>query len=309
MSGRLVNWAIELGEFNIEFHPRTSLKGQVLADFMAEFCNFPEEVESPRGETWVAYVDGSSTQKYSGIGVVLKGPTEEECEAAIQLIFTTTNNEAEYKAIITGINMAQEMGLKSLEIMSDSQVVVRHIKGEYEARGDKMKWYLTRVKEAIEFFDKIAFTKVPQEENEEANTLARIGSSIDEEITVAGRPVQELAEPSITWMTQVARIEEGQGDPEWGHDILQFLREGKLPSDNKLARKIPIQATRYTLIDGTLYRRGYTLPLLKCLSKTDASYVFQEIHEDICGSHFGGRMLAYKAVQAGYCWPGMSKDW
>ena len=69
-------------------------------------------------------MDGSSTRKYNGVGVVLKGSNGEECEVAIQLKFTTTNNEAEYEAIITGINMAWEIGVKSLEIRSDSQVVI-----------------------------------------------------------------------------------------------------------------------------------------------------------------------------------------
>lgn len=86
---------------------------------------------------------------------------------------------------------------------------------------------------------------------------------------------------------------------EWRYNILQFLREGKLPSDNKLARKIHVQAARYTLVDGILYRRGFTLPLLKCLSKDEAAYVLKEIHEGVCGSHSGGRMLAHKAVRAG----------
>ena len=81
--GRLVSWAIELGEFDIEFHLRTSLNGQVLADIFVEFCNFLEEEELPQGETWVACMDGSSTQKYSGVSVILREPSRETYEAAI----------------------------------------------------------------------------------------------------------------------------------------------------------------------------------------------------------------------------------
>lgn len=73
LPGRLVNWAIELGQFNIEFHPRTAIKGQVLADFFMEFCNTPESEELPKGfgETWVAHVLGSSANQKSGVGVTL----------------------------------------------------------------------------------------------------------------------------------------------------------------------------------------------------------------------------------------------
>lgn len=150
-----------------------------------------------REETWVACVDRSSTRRYSGAGVILEGPNRENCEAAIQLKFITTNNEAEYEAIIASINMAREMGVKNLEVKSDSQMVIEHIKGEYEARGDKMKRHLEKVKEVMELFDKIAFTKVPREENSQAYALARFGSSTDEEITTSGHPVQELTKSSI----------------------------------------------------------------------------------------------------------------
>ena len=61
ISGRLVNWEIELGEFNVEFLPRNAIKGQVLAYFLVEFCNFPEGKELPQEDAWIAYVDGSST--------------------------------------------------------------------------------------------------------------------------------------------------------------------------------------------------------------------------------------------------------
>jgi hypothetical protein len=84
---------------------------------LAEFHSFLEEEEVSQEETWVACVDGSSTRKYSGAGVILK--------------FITFNNKGNYKAIIAGTNMAQEMGVKNLEIRSDSQVVVGHIKGEF----------------------------------------------------------------------------------------------------------------------------------------------------------------------------------
>ena len=84
-----------------------------------------------REEACVAYADSSSTRKNSGAGVMLKGPSVEECKVAIQLRFTTANNEAEYVAIIAGINKAQEMRVKNLEIRSDSQVVVGHVRGEY----------------------------------------------------------------------------------------------------------------------------------------------------------------------------------
>jgi hypothetical protein len=129
LSGMLVNWAIELKEFDIEFHPRTTIKGQVLANFIVEFCNIPESEE-----TWIAYVDGSSTQTSSGSGFFLISPDKDEVSVTTKLTFPTTNNEAEYEAALVGLDIAKELGARNLEIRSDSQVVVGHIQGRFEAK-------------------------------------------------------------------------------------------------------------------------------------------------------------------------------
>jgi len=57
LSGRLVNWVVELGEFDLEFYPRTTIKAQVLADFTAKFRNLPKNQEPLERDTWIAYVD------------------------------------------------------------------------------------------------------------------------------------------------------------------------------------------------------------------------------------------------------------
>jgi hypothetical protein len=76
--GRLVNWAIELGEFDIEFHPRTVIKGQTLANFLVEFYNISEREELRKEDTCVAYVDGSSANNRSGVSITLTSPEGEK---------------------------------------------------------------------------------------------------------------------------------------------------------------------------------------------------------------------------------------
>jgi hypothetical protein len=127
LSGTLVNWVVELGEFNLEFYLRTTIKAQILADFIAEFSNLPESEELPEGDMWIAYVDGSSMKSRSGARVALITPDKEEISVALKLNFLTTNNEVEYEAVIAGLSLAEHLGAKNLEIRSDSQVVVDHI--------------------------------------------------------------------------------------------------------------------------------------------------------------------------------------
>ena len=95
-----------------------------------------------------------------------------------------------------------------MEIKGNSQVVVRHMKGEYEARGEKMKKYLEKVKELIGSFNKISFTKIPREENSTANALACISLAAEEGMATSNRPVQELAISSIIRVEQVAYMEQ-----------------------------------------------------------------------------------------------------
>jgi hypothetical protein len=124
-----VDWAIELGQFDLEFMPRNAIKGQALVDFLAEFTNLPRTEEEER--KWVVYVDGSSTRKNGGAGIVIVTPEGEELNGSLRLEFKTTNNEAEYEAVIARLGLALELGAESVEVRSDSQVIVGHIREKF----------------------------------------------------------------------------------------------------------------------------------------------------------------------------------
>jgi ribonuclease HI len=190
LSGRLANWAIELGQFDLEFVPRNAIKGQALADFLAEFTNLPETEESEIERKWVIYVDGSSTRKNGGAGILLITPDGEELSSALRLEFRTTNNEAEYEAVIAGLGLALELGAESVEVRSDSQVIVGHIRGEFEAKGEKMKKYLSKVHDMQSSFQKFCITKIPREDNEKADRLARMASAENTKIKEEKEPIR-----------------------------------------------------------------------------------------------------------------------
>ena len=110
--------------------------------------------------------------------------------------------------------------------------------------------------------------------------------------------IQEtLHEPSID-KKEIINIEEGS--PSWRSPILKYLQSEQLPDDSKEAAKIKKSAIFYTIIDGQLYKRGYSTPLLKCIDKEQALYVMAEVHEGVCGHHLGGRSLSGKILRARY---------
>ena len=94
----------------------------------------------------------------------------------------------------------------------------------------------------------------------------------------------------------------------WMTPIISFLRDGHLPQDADKARKIKKRAARFTVLNDTLYKKGFSMPYLKCVDEDEAKYILEEIHEGICGNHAGPRSLVSKVIRTGYFWLTMQVD-
>ena len=92
-------------------------------------------------------------------------------------------------------------------------------------------------------------------------------------------------------------------DPIW-----DYLVDGISPSDPKEASKLIARSSRFTIHRGTLYKRGFSTPILKCVGKENANYVLREVHEGIYVNHIRVRTLVAKNLRQGYYWPTMLKD-
>ena len=104
---------------------------------------------------------------------------------------------------------------------------------------------------------------------------------------------------------QVCTIEEGD---TWMTPYRRYLADGILPLEPKEGKKIKRNSTKYTLVDGELFRHGFTHPILVCVRRDQCTRIMVELHEGICGSHVGGRSLASKVVRARYYWPTVRED-
>jgi len=87
-----------------------------------------------------------------------------------------------------------------------------------------------------------------------------------------------------------------------------YLTDGLLPAKPTEANIFKGNAGWYTLIDGNLFRHGYTHSILKCVSGDQCARIMVELHEGICDSHIGGRTLLLKVIRVGYYWPTMKED-
>ncbi|KAL0458486.1 UNVERIFIED_CONTAM: hypothetical protein Slati_0475800 [Sesamum latifolium] len=136
-SGRLVKWAVELSEYDILYLLRTTIKAQAMADFLSELAGTFME-DASKDQKWLLHVDESSTVQDSGASIVITSPQGEDLEFAIKLDFKASNNEAEYEALVIGMRMAHEAGVRRLLAYSDSQLIVKQVEGTYEAKAENM---------------------------------------------------------------------------------------------------------------------------------------------------------------------------
>ncbi|XP_008238721.1 PREDICTED: uncharacterized protein LOC103337339 [Prunus mume] len=281
-SGRLVNCAIELGEFDIHYKPRPATKGQEVADFISEFTD-PRASTSTQVITkpsvppsqlhvanngnldltqplWTLYVDGSSNAQGCGAGLVLLFPDKVVLEYAFHFKFHTSNNEAEYEALLAGLRLAKEMGTKQIQIFSDSQLVVHQVKQDFTAKDISMTAYLQHTRHLLGTFDAHLISQMPCSKNSHADALARLASALEQGI---GRNIhiEFLAQPS----TRAPLICVIDHSLTWTDPITQFLQNQTLPADPAEARRVRYRSARYLIINDAIYKRGFSLPYLRCL--------------------------------------------
>ena len=86
----------------------------------------------------------------------------------------------------------------------------------------------------------------------------------------------------------------------WMTPIISFLQDGHFSQDIEEARKVKKRVARFTILNDTLYKRGFSMPYLKCVDEEEAKYILEEIHEGVCGNHAGPRSLVSKIIKTGY---------
>lgn len=94
----------------------------------------------------------------------------------------------------------------------------------------------------------------------------------------------------------------------WRNRIVTYLQDGVLPDDKKEAKKLRMQAARYSIIHNDLYKRTYGGPLEKCLGPNQTRRVLEEVHEGHCETHSGNRALVRGLIRAGYYWSTMKNE-
>ena len=135
-------------------------------------------ISTPGSPCWRVYVDGLANQKGSEVGLALISPEKTIIEKSLRLEFSATNNEAEYETLLQGMAMVQKMGGKTVEMFSDSRLVVGQVKGKLEARDVRMQQYLSQVKCLWSDFDLFSLSHDSKSGNTHADLLATLATSL-----------------------------------------------------------------------------------------------------------------------------------
>ena len=136
-----------MAEFDISYEPRHQIKAQVLADFIQKMTI--EDSVSLTYLEWKLYIDGASEAQGSRAGVILIGPRKVQIRYAVKLKYNTTNNAAEYEALLTGLKLAIEVSAEHLKVYSDSQLVVNQVKDTYQVKEPSIVKYVQKTKQLL----------------------------------------------------------------------------------------------------------------------------------------------------------------
>ncbi|GJV19177.1 reverse transcriptase domain-containing protein [Tanacetum coccineum] len=208
VAGRLQKWSIELGEYAIHYRPRVFVKGQMLADFIVEHPDTTMDVKEELPKPWTLFTNGSSCADGSRAGLIITSPEGAEFTYALRFRFEATNNEAEYEALIAGLRIAKEMGIKNLQANVDSS------------------------KDTHQRLQDVLNQKVPRSKNKKADALSKIASTSFTHLSKQVL-VEELKEKSINDLEVLAVVEE-EGNT-WMTLIYEYLTEETLLAEILLA--------------------------------------------------------------------------
>ncbi|KAL0549122.1 hypothetical protein IC582_013602 [Cucumis melo] len=323
ISGRLAKWAIILQQYDIVYIPQKAVKGQALADFLADhpvpsnwkLCDdLPDEevlfVESM--EPWIMFFDGAARRSGAGVGIVFISPEKHMLPYSFTLGELCSNNVAEYQAFIIGLQMASEFGIKCIEIFGDSKLIINQLSYQYEVKHQDLKPYFSYARRLMDRFDSIILEHIPRSENKKADALANLATAltVSEDIPINIPLCQKWIVPSIESQYEEADVISVYAidEEDWRQPIIDYLEHGKLPTDPRHRAEIRRRAARFIYYKDTLYRRSYEGLLLRCLGKEESTKALEEAHSGICGAHQSGPKLQYQLKRMGYYWPTMIHD-
>jgi ribonuclease HI len=317
-SGRIEKWAVELMGETLSFAPWKAIKSQVLADFLAEWVDTQLPTAPIQAELWTMYFDGSLMKTGAGAGLLFNSPLGKHVCYIIRLHFPASNNVAEYEALVNGLRIAVELGVRRLDARGDSQLIIDQVMKNSHCRDWKMEAYCDEVRRLEDKFYGMELNHVARRYNETVDELAKIASGRTTvplnvfskdiyqpsvKLNDAPEPEETSVQPEVPLAAEdkalCVEIEQSGVTPNlnWQTLYLEYLLRGELPLDKAEARRLARHAKSFVLLgdEKELYHRSPSGILQRCISVTQGQELLQEIHSRACGHHVAPRALVGNA--------------
>ena len=150
------------------------------------------------------HFDGSKMLAGLGARVVLTSLTRDTFQYVLQILYTDSNNAAEYKALLHGLRMAVSMGIHRLEVCGDSNLAITEINGDFDAKDPKMAAYRNAVLKMSARFEGLEFHHVARESNQAVDVLARIGTKRDP--VPPNIFLERIFKPFVVWQGESGNV-------------------------------------------------------------------------------------------------------
>jgi ribonuclease HI len=272
------------------------------------------------------YFDGSLMKTGAGAGLLFISPLGEHVRYVLRLHFPVSNNVAEYEALVNGLRITIELGVRRLDARGDSQLVIDQVMKNSHSRDQKMEAYYDEVRRLEDKFYWLELNHVARRYNKTADELAKIASGrtrvppnvfsrdiYQPSIKIDNAPESEetSAQPEVPSAAEgeALRIEVERNGvtpvPNWQTPYLEYLLRGELPLDKIEAWRLARRAKSFILLgdEKELYHRSPSGILQRCISVALGQELLQEIHSGACGHHAAPRALVGNAFRQGFYWP------
>jgi ribonuclease HI len=164
----------KLAAFGIDYHQWIPIKDNKQLQLLRQKlqADIVDEVKSDKGY-YSLFVDGGSKGNPgpAAIGGVIYDEVFNGVKTFKEYIGEATNNQAEYRALIKGLSLAKELGIKLLKLNMDSELVIKHLTGEYAVKDEQLKKYYNEAVELLSAFDDVRKRHVKREFNKMADSL------------------------------------------------------------------------------------------------------------------------------------------
>ncbi|OMO87770.1 hypothetical protein COLO4_20580 [Corchorus olitorius] len=315
LKGRLGKWCLALSEFSFKYIPQKAVKGQTIVDFLADHpcLDLGEEFEDTNFLMevslipWILEFDGSSTANSAGARIVITSPDDDYTMMSFHLDFDCTNNQAEYEALIIGLELLREMKVSTIHIKGDSLLVINQLTREFNCTSPSLLSYYAVAVQLLEKFDDVRIEHVPRHRNESANVAAQLASGLvfQDDIWKKVVNVERRSMPSTFTRDNVFEVYNlVHRLDDWRQPFLEYLQN---PS-TRGTRRIKTLAVHYTVLADELYRKDLDGSLMRCLDQDEAKKVIKDVHEGLCGAYQAGRKMRWLICRHGFYWPIIMKD-